>query len=244
LRLAAFAVSASAALLAIVLVVMGLVIAAGRANGAWLLAATLTVLALAALAASIIPVKRYGAAVALAVVALAVSVAAADRRDPWEKFLEETGPLAAPEALIGDAKNVYWEEGVELLWFRMHRASYYSCIQGTGAMFYRQTALEYQRRGDVLSTIDTADFTVEPGTICPMKRDVSLAGPRSAADVVRVCRMLPDLDMLVLMTNLPQRNPPSWRAPAPQVRLWADGHVDRPTQYYFYDCRKLRQQGA
>jgi hypothetical protein len=241
-RRTAFLLTSAAAEISVVLLVMTFIIFARDPVG-YFGFYELAARCLIAGSAFLLADKRAVPALALGVVAITLAAGSVDRREGWEKVIEGTGPLGQPEELLGDAKNVYWEEGVELMWLRMRRASYYSCLQGSGVMFYRATATEYQRRANALSTINTLDFKPKEGTICPAKSDEDFTGPTSAADISAACRMLPELDMMVLLTKVPQIDVPSWRAPAPRVRLLPNGKYDRPDTYYFYDCRKLRAIG-
>jgi len=48
--------------------------------------------------------------------------------------------------------------GVEMLWLRLGRPSYFSCLQGTGALFSRGTALAYGHRRSSLFPLKELDF--------------------------------------------------------------------------------------
>src|SRR5262249_43394153 len=54
-----------------------------------------------------------------------------DVRSPWTEFAESPAPPPpALAAFLPAHANVYWEGGLELLWFRLRRPNYYSCDQG------------------------------------------------------------------------------------------------------------------
>ena len=70
-----------------------------------------------------------------------------DARSPWTKMIENQGPALA--ALLPERGSIYWEGGVDLLWFGMLRSSYFSCAQGGGAIFFRAAAFEFRRRSEI-----------------------------------------------------------------------------------------------
>jgi hypothetical protein len=181
----------------------------------------------------------------LVAVALIVGIANADQRSPWQRLID-TGeqPPDSVINLVKGARNIYWEEGVEFLWFDLRRPSYFSITQGTGSMFYQETALEYARRGGVLALLNTRDFGRRGDVDTIPKQDPNADGPTSVAQLERVCRALPDLDLLVLLTDLPEVQRLVWQAPQPQY-LYAknekSGFSLKPFYtYYFYKCSDFR----
>jgi hypothetical protein len=232
-------VTAAAAGLMLGLAGLLAVFLAGFPRGGWL-RWDYAAIGLAIAAGACLPLGRRRTALALAALAATAAVAVSDQRDGWERLTAATGPLPQVAALLGSARNVYWEDGVELLWFRLRMPSYYSCDQGTGAMFYRRTALEYARRGRGLASLNTDDFVDDSGDVCPLKADTNAVGPKSRQQIVAACDALPDLDMIVLMSKVNDLPAPFWDAPAPQYRNLADGRYQKADRYYFYDCRKLR----
>src|SRR5262249_32868631 len=117
---------------------------------------------------------------------------------------------------------------------------YYSCLQGAGAMFYKDTALIYKERGSALAKLNAIGFDRDKNGLCEPASDKEAFGPRRLSEVSAVCGNLPDLDMIVLMTKVEDWDPPSWKMPAVQYRqvgYFGNKEFDR---YYFYDCRKLR----
>lgn len=167
-------------------------------------------------------------------------LAAADRRDDWERFIETPNVPATLAGFVDGYNNIYWEDGLELLWFKLDRPDYYSCLQGTGTMFFRGTAMEYERRSSGLAGLDTADFD-DLGSFspCPRKHDPKERGPKNPAQLAAACRALPDLDAMVLMERVPGTDPAVWHAPAAEIVL----RHNRPVQittFYRYRCADFR----
>ena len=69
-------------------------------------------------------------------------------------------------------------------------------------MFFRDTAMEHARRGEVLRHLNTVDFGTIDDRLCPRRADPAFEGPTSAAQLQYVCRALPELDVLVLRSDL------------------------------------------
>ena len=79
---------------------------------------------------------------------------------------------------------MYWEGGLEFLWLHWKRSSYFSCSQGTGAVFFRETALTYQHRLESFWPLRTLDF--EESDLCPSV-DALPKADRTKADLREVC---------------------------------------------------------
>jgi hypothetical protein len=167
-----------------------------------------------------------------------------DARSAWNKFIEAPGPAPASlaEVLPADA-SVYWEGGLEMLWLRLRRPSYFSCDQGTGALFYRATAIEYWRQAQNFWPLHPLDFG---SAVCPTLDDSDNA-QRSRADLASVCRREPALDYMVLArpaaaaaADIPAK---TWIAPAKfHYDLVRNGQLKRmkTNRFYVYSCADLR----
>ncbi len=134
--------------------------------------------------------------------------------------------------------GLYWEADPTFVWVKLRRPDFYACEQGTGAMFYRGTAMEYASKSAVLRQLDTADFGDNSQLYCPAKADPKAFGP-TASGVRAVCRGYPDLDLLVLdepVSGLPAR---SWRAPASKEVRTVRGR-EKIDRFYIYQCGGLR----
>src|SRR4029079_2524018 len=108
------------------------------------------------------PSKRRFRQVLSGLVAVAVPLALLDwdGRSPWTKFLESEEPTPpALAAFLPQQATAYWENSTEMLWFKLRRSSYFSCDQGTGVVFHRETAMTYRERADSFWPLRTTDFT-------------------------------------------------------------------------------------
>ncbi len=183
-----------------------------------------------------------GAAAACAAALLAAALAIADRRSAETAYATASAPPEADLAEMLAGRTVYWEAGVALLWFRMRQPSYFSCIQGAGVMFYRETALEYARRAAVLGRLNTADFRDRLQTYCPRRADPQAEGPTSAAQLREACEALPELDLMVLRAAIPEAPHRTWAAPfevpAPGMPRGAGERAG--STFHIYDCARLR----
>ena len=136
--------------------------------------------------------------------------------------------------------SVYWEDGLEMLWFGLHRASYFSCGQGTGSLFYRGTAIAYWERAQSFWNLRTLDFE-DPG--CPVL-DRTRKPDRTRADLTSVCKRETSLDYLILARPVENVEASKvWLSPA---RLRATTTVNGEPQlfetdrFYVYSCADLR----
>lgn len=167
-----------------------------------------------------------------------------DQRTPWQKFVESVASPPTPIlALISASKNIYWESGRAYLWFNLQHTSYFSYLQCVGSMFYQGTANEEVRRSKFLSQLDTSDFANDRNNAFP-KQDFDKNGPTSIDQVKDVCQDLPELDLIVLFTKVPDAQPVEWTAPVQQYSNQVNNagipSLMPETHYYFYQCRSLR----
>jgi len=182
-------------------------------------------------------------AAAASLVLLVGAVGLADQRTEWARYVEDGAPPdpALAEHVAGQA--TYWQDGLDLLWFKLKQPSFYSCTQGAGLMFYRATALEFERRLEKLSGI----VPDEPA-LCLHRPGVQADRPVSAEDLASVCRALPELDLIVLRRPVEGAEGTPWRAPAPLGLKTARG--DRAVEdddlftFHFYSCRDMRRDPA
>ena len=95
----------------------------------------------------------------------------------------------------------------------------------------RPIALEYQRRGDALRHINTADMALRKNRFCPVKSQIGENGPSSAAQLAAACGALPKLDVLALQYPVPGAPVFVWDLPAPR-EVWlpetAEGATSPP----------------
>ena len=178
----------------------------------------------------------------LSVLALCLALYNVDRRSAWTRFVETDEHKQELSAFVANQQRVYWENGLGLLWLKLGKPSYYSCMQGAGVMFFRQTALEYQRRGSVLSILNTADFADPEGDLCLKKQRPAKGQPVDRPAIISVCRQLMDLDALVLTTRIAGVTAASWRSPIP-IRLYRNGRAVQRSEFFLIRCADLRRGG-
>ncbi|MFO1059972.1 MAG: hypothetical protein U1E53_23775 [Dongiaceae bacterium] len=183
----------------------------------------------------------------LAPVALLASALAWDRRTDVQRFIEDRG--APPEELataLPEGASVYWENGVELLWFRLRRASYFSCMQGAGVLYFRQTAIAYDRRSTSVRQFGSPELDEAGGAPCPAKP--GQGRPRhDRAALTRLCGREPSLDYVVIAEPVEGPYLASWQPPA-SVGLDAQTDTavggpdwDSRDRFYIYRCSDLRE---
>lgn len=168
---------------------------------------------------------------------LLAAVAGWDQRTDWQRFVEGGGPPPADLAsFLPEHGTVYWNGGVELLWLRLGRPSYYSCTQGAGVMFFRETAVTHQHRGESLR------FDLpQAADRCPHLDDV---GPSAMdTELRRACIREPQLDYIVTpqpAVDVPARE---WVSPV-SLQYIRDVNGSREVQsinhFYRYSCSTLR----
>jgi hypothetical protein len=152
-------------------------------------------------------------------------------------MIETRGPALA--ALLPERGSIYWEGGVDLLWFGMLRSSYFSCAQGGGAIFFRAAAFEFRRRSESFAQLHTVDFDEPdchstPGESRPHRTREALQA---------VCLREPGLDYLVLTREVAGVEAKILKLPAP-LRLvrGVEGQVvlEQIDRFYLYSCADMR----
>lgn len=177
----------------------------------------------------------------LVIMATPVAAWSWDGRTEWTRLLESPAPPPADlTRLLPQGASVYWENSTEMLWFRLRRASYFSCDQGTGVVFHREAAMTYKHRADSFWPLRTADFT---NTRTCASFDKRSAPERTREGLQKLCRREPGLDDVVLISPIPGVAPKVWESPV----LFQDIHVPdgiyaaRSTdRFYIYSCAELR----
>ena len=160
-----------------------------------------------------------------------------DVRTPWTRLVEAQGPVLA--AVLPEPGSVYWEGGAEMLWFGMLRSSYFSCAQGTGAIFFREAAIEFRRRVELFAQLHTRDFDEPDCRGFAVKSGLG----RTREALERVCRREPGLDYVVLASEVPGAQGKIWMSPAPLRSVQGiDGKVvvDETDRFYLYSCAQMR----
>lgn len=187
----------------------------------------------------------------LSAVPLVAALGFVDQRSDWMKYVLNGAPKDQEILEIVQGRQTYWEGGLDMLWYKLREPSFYSCDQGAGMMFYRETAMEYQRRGEVLSTLNTREFAKKAFGLCLQKADPEATGPTTPEQLTHVCRELPELDLMVLETDVAGAPRRKWASPV-SVPVAADaaamrggdaGADDVAGDYYIYDCAELLPGG-
>lgn len=189
------------------------------------------------LSASRVPVLMQ---CALGTMLLSMAAMSVDRRSEWTRFVESQESSHELDAFVAGAGSVYWEAGLEILWLKMGRSSYYSCTQGTGAMFFRKTAMEYQRRGVVLAALNTDDFADTDGVLCARRSNPMRSSPPDRSVLETACRRLDDLGALILTTPVSGVNATRWRSRTP-VLTHANGRAVARQDFYLFRCADFRE---
>lgn len=170
---------------------------------------------------------------------IALAVALEPGQSPWDRYVFSPPRDDGLAAFVAGAGLTYWEsdQGRQLLWFRLGRPSYFSCTQGSGAMFYRTTATDFARRSRALSPLHTVDFGAMTDQSCGEPNPTGHFGPGSPAILAAACRALPDLDTAILDRPIPGAAPAKvWRAPAAQQYKDEDRRLIKIDTFYRYSC--------
>jgi hypothetical protein len=163
----------------------------------------------------------------------AVALGFVDQRTQWQRFLEMRGAEHAElERFVPRSARVFWDGGVDILWFRLQRPAFFSCLQGAGVVFFRDTAMAFRERAE------SFPFQMYEGRCFDSLAPRSV--PAIAADLERACRLEPSLDYLIVASRIEGMPASSWYIPV--LREIPD--VDRLRQpagaVFRYDCAVLR----
>lgn len=173
---------------------------------------------------------RRGAGFALLALLCLTGAAGWDQRDAWDRHVDgsmyETHPF---QRFIAPQQQVYWDHEVQGAWFMLRRASYFSVNQGGGVLFNRQTAMEFMRRSEIFSMLETQRTT------CALFVSLNGSEAGDAAEncyptreiVEQICQTEPALDFMVFGRDLGTGKvaewspPPELNAPHKTYRLYA-----------------------
>lgn len=165
-----------------------------------------------------------------------------DQRTPWTKLVESPATTALGElnAIIPQRSLVYWEGSVEMPWLLLKRANYFSCDQGTGIIFHRETAMTYKHRMDSFWPLRLDNLG--PSDICHG------FGTRENPNRTRIglqnaCRREPHLDYLALISPIKDLPSRMWKSPVTyrDIHLVDDKLISRVTdRFYIYACTDFR----
>lgn len=173
---------------------------------------------------------------------LCAATVSVDRRSPWDRFAVDADIPDGLAEFVADAGDTYWQGGIALQWVKLRMPSAFSCLHGSGAMFYRATAMDYARRAAALAILNTADdFELDARRLCPLRRHPDETGPRDRAPLIAACDALPGLDTIILAQPVADAVGRRWVPPA-QMRLRVDG-TDSPQveAFHAYRCTDLQE---
>lgn len=174
-----------------------------------------------------------GAGVVVVAAMFAFALGQWDQRSEWNRFLESNhSPSAAPFAgLVPPDAEVFWDDDLQAAWFGLHRNSFYSIEQGGGVLFYRATAVDYERRVFATAPYDTQK------QLCGLISTVdSSAGTfegckPTRATVKSLCAAAPGKLYLVFHFPLDSGLVSRWTFVAPRS--------GERTDYYLHDCSRI-----
>jgi hypothetical protein len=184
--------------------------------------------------------RMFLASILAGVALLPLALLQWDSRTPWLKYVDSPEP-PPPELtrLLPAGASVYWEDGLEMLWLRMRRSSYFSCDQATGVLFYRETAMAYKRRAASFWPLRSDDFTKLDN--CAISDPVPRP-ERNRAGLQKLCRREPGLGYVVLTAPLDGMGAGGiWNAPVRFQDFPASRSVlPKSEPFYIYACGDVR----
>jgi hypothetical protein len=174
--------------------------------------------------------RSRAAAVAVALILAGYGVTHWDRRDDWNRYVEDSIFREHPfDKFIPRQAQVLWNDDRLTSWMLLKRANFVSSAQGAGFLFNRGTAIEFQRRAPAMGTLKMQK------EICAVMQGVSNSDeavdcsptPEALEDI---CRIPQGPDFIVLSDKVPKG----------EVAEWTFNSPTRKQTFYLYDCSKLR----
>jgi hypothetical protein len=195
-----------------------------------LLVMTLGYLALQRLAGAAPRARTIPAALALSM--LVVGSMLWDRRTDAQRIVETRFDAGHPFVrAIGPDAQVYWRDTLNHSWAMLGRASYFTEHQGSGVLFERKTAMEFERRRQLLSKLS---FQRE---ICMM-----LAGLEGNEGWGAEC--IPEVELIEEICRAdggPNYLIFPFRLPRGAIAQWALKPDNAPeTTYHLHDCIRFQ----
>jgi hypothetical protein len=165
-----------------------------------------------------------------------------DQRTPWIKFVNTADPPSDLVALLPDNAPIYWENDVTVPWFLLKRPSYFSCDQGTGALFSRGTAVAFADRSRSFEKLQTLDF--RQSSFCPLV-GARRTDPLHGAELSTLCAKEPELGALILTERVVDAPHRVWISPAlyRTAERSSNGALKpfSTDRFYIYTCADLRR---
>jgi hypothetical protein len=183
-------------------------------------------------------------AIGIASILLTVGTITWDRRDLWNRYIENFSGLTYPfKTSIPYNSNVYWKDDLKSSWLLLQRANYLSLGQAAGLLFSQKTAATFASRkasiNSVLGPIDSMSSVIDHASF---KNEQPQVTPASIFDS---CFAAPDLDFLILTSGVQNLYIEKWQAPFDkQEIIFINGVYKKRVfqEYYLYDCRVIRNK--
>ena len=167
------------------------------------------------------------------------TVMAWDQRSSWVKSIDEASvPPADLSEILPRRRSIYWEGDLTVPWFLLRRSSYFSCSQGTGSLFSRDTALNYWQRYRSFQPLHTVEFSTGNAYCAPLPGE-DVSEPPTQGQVERICSENPQLGGMVLLHSIKGMRPKTWNSPVPFTYQKTIDHSKRwvtADRFYIYDC--------
>lgn len=175
-----------------------------------------------------------------------------DDRGAWRRYMDSTPDIARELPVeVAPGELVYWPADVIAVWGALGNPSYFSDIQGAGAIFNRDTARLFLRRLEAVSAFEPYAMWKERLT---GKRPLAFLEdgmPRARLeDLVTLCTGADHPDVVVLAQDIPGAKGKSWQPRVPHRGLYAtpsESERIKATEivmgvtdtFHFYRCQDL-----
>jgi hypothetical protein len=175
---------------------------------------------------------------AIAILVAAASLGAAlmhwDLRSPWTRYVETAWGRPHPfRDMIEPKAQVFWYHDLGAPWLLLQRPAYYAIGQGSGSLFNRDTAIDYESRRDLVARLQIQEQQ------CAMLAEISGGKAECAPDREAVTDLCADaqgqLDYIILKNRVEGLPSTAWT-------FQPSGDVNE-TRFHLYSCRAVGQAG-
>lgn len=163
---------------------------------------------------------------------LVSGVAFWDRRIEAQKIIETRPAHPHPFALkTAPDSQIYWRESLNHTWAMLGRASYFTNQQGSGVLFDRETAMEYERRRQMFAPLS-------------FQREICMVLAGFDGDENWSSECVPDLELVIEICSA-ERGPDYLVFPFALARGAISSWTLSPLNalsitYHLHDCKQLR----
>lgn len=187
----------------------------------------------------------------IALLALAGGLLQWDIRGPWRRYMDSSPDIAQQlSSPLAPGELVYWPTDVMAMWGALGNPSFFSEIQGAGAIFNRDTALTFQRRLELVAAFEPyatwKDSLVDRKTPAYLDNGYPRAG---IEDLVALCTHDDHPDVVVLAQDIPGAKRDVWHSSVAYSRLYLNppaSYSEKPIvgmsnidAFFFYRCRDM-----